>query len=86
MTRSDPRVNSLIMQVVENQLRDNKPPETAQTLGRLMDEGLAADVAKHLIGSALVAEMYHVLKSSTPFNPERFIALLHKLPALPESD
>jgi hypothetical protein len=86
MTKSDPRVNSLIMQVVENQLRDNKPPETAQTLGRLMNEGFAADIAKHLIGSAIVAEMYHVLKSSTSFNPERYIALLHNLPALPESE
>jgi hypothetical protein len=86
MTKSDPRVNSLIMQVVENQLRDNQPPETTQTLGRLMGEGFAEEVSKHLIGSAIVAEMYYVLKSNTPFNPERYIALLNKLPSLPESE
>jgi hypothetical protein len=83
MSKSNPRVNSLIIQVVEKQLRDNLPPETAETLRRLMAEGFAEEVSKQLIGSAIVAEMYHVLKSSTPFNSKRYIALLDKLPSLP---
>lgn len=86
MDRPNPRVNNLIMQVVENQLRDDKPPETKQTLTRLMGEGFTEEESKHYIGSAIVAEMYYVLKSSKPFNAERYLDLLNKLPELPESD
>lgn len=86
MDRPNPRVNNLIMQVVENQLRDGKPPETRQTLVRLMGEGFTEEESKHYIGSAIVAEMYYVLKSSKPFNAERYLDLLNKLPELPEND
>jgi predicted nucleic-acid-binding protein len=86
MDKPNPRVNNLIMQVVENQLRDDKPPETKQTLARLMGEGFSEEESKHYIGSAIVAEMYYVLKSSKPFNAERYLDLLNKLPELPKND
>lgn len=86
MNRTNPRVNNLIMQVVENQLRDNRPPESNLTLARLLGEGFSEEESKHLIGSAVVAEMYHVLKSSKPFNEQRYLKLLNKLPELPASE
>jgi hypothetical protein len=86
MNKTNPRVNSLIMQVVENQLRDNRPPESSLTLARLMGEGFSEDESKHLIGAAIVAEMQHVVKSSKPFNEQRFLDLLNKLPELPVSE
>ena len=86
MNKSNPRVNSLIMQVVENQLRDNRPPESNLTLARLLGEGFSEEESKHLIGSAIVAEMYYVLKSSKPFNEQRYLELLNKLPELPASE
>ena len=86
MNKSNSRVNSLIMQVVENQLRDNRPPESNLTLARLLGEGFSEEESKHLIGSAIVAEMYYVLKSSKPFNEQRYLELLNKLPELPASE
>jgi hypothetical protein len=86
MNRTNPRVNNLILQVVENQLRDNRPPESNLTLARLLGEGFSEEESKHLIGSAVVAEMYHVLKSSKPFNEQRYLELLNKLPELPASE
>jgi len=86
MNRTHPRVNNLILQVVENQLRDNRPPESNLTLARLLSEGFSEEESKHLIGSAVVAEMYHVVKSSKPFNEQRYLELLNKLPELPASE
>ena len=86
MNKTNPKVSSLIMQVVENQLRDNRPPESNLTLARLLGEGFSEEESKHLIGSAIVAEMYYVLKSSKPFNEQRYLELLNKLPELPASE
>ncbi len=85
MKNEKPRVNGLILQVVENQLRDGNPPEAGQTLERLIGEGFSAEDAKHLIGTAIVAEMHHVLQSSKPFNAERYVELLIRLPQVPSS-
>jgi hypothetical protein len=76
------RVNSLILQVVENQLRDNKPAEARQAFERLTGAGFSEEDTKHLIGSAIVAEMRNVLKTSKPFDAERYRKLLDKLPEL----
>jgi hypothetical protein len=86
MSRTNPRVNTVILQIVENQLRDNRPPESNLTLARLLGEGFSEAESKHLIGSAVVAEMYNVLKSSKPFNEQRYLELLNKLPELPASE
>ena len=44
MTRpkANPRLRVAFLAVVENQLRDNDPPETRQTLERLQAEGYSA--------------------------------------------
>jgi hypothetical protein len=43
------------LEVVENQIRDNDPPETRQTLDRLLAEGYTADEARRLISTAVRA-------------------------------
>jgi len=43
MSKSNPRVNNLILQVVENQLRDNLPPESNLTLARLLGAGFSEE-------------------------------------------
>jgi hypothetical protein len=78
-----PRVNNLILQVVENQLQDKTPPEAAQVFEKLVGEGYSEEDSKHLIGSAIVAEMRTVVQTGKPFNAERYVGLLAKLPELP---
>lgn len=77
-------VRDQFLEVVENQLRDNQPPETRLTLERLKEEGFKERVAKELIATCVATEMYEVISSNTPFNEQRYIENLHRLPELPE--
>lgn len=78
------RVNNLILQVVENQLKDDSPAEARETFDRLLGAGFSEEETKHLIGSAIVAEMRNVVKTSKPFDAGRYRKLLENLPELPE--
>jgi hypothetical protein len=81
--RGNPYARAAIMEVVENQIRDNDPPQTAQTFQRLMAAGHSEREAKRLIGCVVSAEIYDVLKKKEPFNLERFVKDLDNLPAMP---
>lgn len=82
----NPYARAAIVEVVENQLRDNDPPQTRQTFKRLIDAGHSEKEAKRLIGCVVSAEIFDVLKRNEPFNLERFINGLNKLPAMPWDD
>lgn len=73
-----------ILEVVENQLRDGDPPETSETLARLMKEGHTEDDAKRLIGCVVTAEIFDVLREGRPYDRDRFVTALAALPDLPE--
>ncbi len=72
-----------IMQAVENQLRDKAHPEPKQTFDRLIAEGFEVAEAKRLLGCVVTSEIFNVLKMREPFNPERFVQALNRLPKLP---
>lgn len=72
------------LEVVENQLRDNEPPETLLTLKRLMEQGYTRQEARDLIAAAVAAEVFQVMKNNEAFNRARFVANLDRLPELPE--
>lgn len=76
----NPYLKAAYLDAVENQLRDNDPPETRQTLDRLRKEGHSEEDAKMLIASVIAAETYWIVKSGTPFNHERFLRNLQRLP------
>ena len=73
----------MLLEVVENQLRDNNPPETRATPQRLMAAGNNRDEALRLIGCALAAELYEVLQHGSEFDPARYSRYLRALPAMP---
>jgi len=83
MNESKERRRRMILEVVENQIRDNDPPETRQTLRRLIKEGLSREEAVELIGTVVVHEIYNVLKQTENFDRKRFVAALRQLPKLP---
>jgi len=85
-SKVNPHLRAAIMEAVENQLRDNDPPQTRQTLNRLMEAGHSEKEAKRLIGCVVSAEIFDVLKKNEPFNLERFVTGLDKLPAMPWDD
>ena len=81
--KANPVLNAAIMKVVDNQLRGNDPPQTGQTLKRLMAAGHSEEEAKRLIACVVSAEVFDVLKQQRPFDLERFVKNLDNLPALP---
>ena len=80
------RVKRGILDVIENQLRENSPPEVKATLNRLIAAGYSNADAKHLIGCALVVEILGLMKTDKPYNETRYLANLAKLPKLPEGE
>ena len=80
---TDPRLQRAMFEVVENQLRDNDPRETQETLERLMNDGYSRSEAKRMIASVVVVEMFHVMKDQQPFALDRFVGLLQRLPEPP---
>jgi hypothetical protein len=77
------RLKSAIIEVVENQLEANDPPEIKQTLDRLIFEGFSENEAKELIGNVVVMEVFEVVKAGNPFDIKRYAAALARLPELP---
>ena len=83
---TNPELGKLILEVVENQIQDNDPPETRQTVDRLLAEGYTADEARRLISTAVTVEIFHIVKDHEPFNRERFLRNLARLPQEPWDD
>ena len=72
-----------IVEAVENQIRDNDPPEVKLTLKRLMGQGESRENAIRYIASTLSVEIYEMLKHRTVFDEVRYIKNLEALPKLP---
>jgi hypothetical protein len=79
----NPYLHSAILEVVENQLAGNDPPETSLTFDRLLREGHSEEDVKKLIGAVIAAEMFYVMKENKPFDHARFVAALDRLPEIP---
>ncbi len=80
---SDERLRQAIFEVIRNQIRDNQPPATKQTLVRLRSEGFSEDEALKLIGYVVAKEVLEVLGQGRRYDEEKFVAALHGLPHLP---
>ena len=80
-----PYLKTAISEVVDNQLQANDPPETKRTFERLISVGYSEKKAKELIGFVVTSEIFDVLKQQQPFNPERFVKALDRLPKLPRN-
>ncbi len=77
----NPNLNQAIIQVVENQLNQNNPTETKETLDRLISEDKACDYNETIrrIAVVLVEEMYNVMKNKQGFDLERYVNKLKEL-------
>ncbi len=77
-------VRDAILDAVENQITSKKPPETALTLKRLIEEGHSDSQAKQLIGQAMAVEVLDSLNNRKPYNERRYLNNLKNLPGQPE--
>jgi hypothetical protein len=76
---TNPHLRATTMEVLDNQLRENTPPETKETYERLLAEGHSVTQTRELIASVILAEIYEVLKQKQPFNGDRFVSTLKRL-------
>jgi hypothetical protein len=83
MPSHNPYLKKATLEVVENQLCAGEPPETKQTLDRLIAAGHSTTEAKELIGCVLICEIYEIMRNSRPFDRERYVKGLEGLPTPP---
>lgn len=72
-----------VLEAIENQIRDKDPPETALTLKRLMKGGRSREEAMRLIGCVMAVEIFEIVKNNRPFDRQRYVENLNRLPQLP---
>ncbi len=81
--KTNAHLKAAILEVVDNQIRANNPPETGSTLKRLIKEGYSEKEAKELIGCIVTSEIFDIMKNREEFDLERYVNCLNRLPELP---
>jgi hypothetical protein len=79
----NPVLHAAIMEIVDNQLRDDNPQETRRTLDRLVAAGHSQAEARRLIACVVSTVVYDILKEHRPFDEPAYVAALQRLPQLP---
>lgn len=77
------KLRNEIFKIIESQIEANDPPETLKTFKRLKDQAFNDFEVKQLIGQCVAVEIYNVMKFKKPFDKERYIKNLNKLPKEP---
>jgi len=72
-----------IFEIIRNQLKANDPPETKKTLNRLIKLGYSEFESKQFIGQCIAVELFEVIKNKKPFDEDRYVNNLKKLPEEP---
>ena len=73
------RLKKLILEVVDNQLKDNNPPVARESYDRLIEAGYSVNEAKEKIGAIVVEEIYDVMKENQPYDEERYTQALKNM-------
>ncbi|KPJ99549.1 MAG: hypothetical protein AMJ60_04645 [Desulfobacterales bacterium SG8_35] len=77
------RLRAAILEVINNQIRNNEPPETKETLIRLQEQGFSEENALKLIGYVVASEVFSVLKENRRYDRGKYVSALKALPRLP---
>ena len=73
------RLKKLILEVVDNQLRENNPPVTKESYDKLIDAGYSAREAKEKIGAIVIEEIYDVMKENQLYDEKRYTQALRNM-------
>lgn len=72
-------LKKLILDVVDNQLRDNDPPSTKEAYQKLLDAGYSMREAKEKIGVVVLTEIYDVMKENQSYDEKRYMNALAEM-------
>ncbi len=75
----NPRLKALILEVVDNQINDNDPPITRETMERLKAGGYTEKRAKEMIGSVVAIYIYEIMKNGKDFDVVKYAKDLKRL-------
>lgn len=78
-TEENPFLHIILHAVVENQIKQNDPPEVGVVLGKLMAKGDSRHEAVHEIARVLVEEIWEMLRYYRPFDSVRYVRKLQRL-------
>ena len=73
------RLKKILLEVVENQLKENDPPVTGQAYQKLLDAGYSVREAKEKIGAVVLTEIYDVLKENQSYDEKRYGLALEEM-------
>ena len=68
----NPHLKALLMEVVNNQIKNNDPPEARETLNRLIAAGYSREKAKERIASVVITHIYDIMHDSKQFDAEKY--------------
>ena len=75
----NPFMHITIHQIVETQIRTEKPPEVERVFQGLKDKGQDRHDAIHAIGAIFVEYLFDVLKNGNEFDQEKYVADIKQL-------
>ncbi|MDD4148940.1 MAG: DUF1841 family protein [Bacteroidales bacterium] len=77
------KIREQIFEIINNQIKDNNPPETKATFIRLQKQGFDELQIRQMIGQCLAVELFDAMKFGKPYDNERYIKNLLALPKEP---
>ena len=77
------KIREQIFEIIKNQLKDNDPPETKSTYDRLRKDGFDDYQTRQMIGQCIAVELFDIIKFGKPYDNNRYIKNLKKLPKEP---
>jgi hypothetical protein len=83
---TNPQLAAAVLAMVDAQLAGGTPPETRQTFDRLVAAGYTPEGARQLLAHVVVSEIFTVMARGERYDTARFVAALHRLPTLPDSE
>lgn len=73
------RLKKNILEIVDNQLKENNPPCTKDTYEKLMAAGYSRSEAKDKIGAVVLTEIYDILKEGQSFDEQKYQSSLEEM-------
>ena len=77
------KLRDQIFEIINNQMKNNDPPETTLTYNRLINAGFNKFQTMQMIGQCLAVELFEVMKNRKLFDESRYIKNLRLLPKEP---
>ena len=81
--KTNKKLRDQIFEIINNQIKNNDPPETTLTYNRLINEGFNEFQTMQMIGQCIAAELFDVIKLKKPYDEARYIKNLKHLPEEP---